>query len=58
MDVTKDSKYLLATATTIGVKIFDVQNGDQLAEIKVPGIMTSKVELSYSDKYFVIVFQD
>lgn len=28
MDVTKDSKILLATATTIGVKIFDVQNGD------------------------------
>ena len=56
IDVTKDSKYLLATATTLGIKIFDVQNGDQLAEITVPGIMTNKVELSYSDKQFVVIF--
>jgi hypothetical protein len=28
IDVTKDSKYLLATATTKGVKIFDTSNGD------------------------------
>ena len=39
IDVTKDSKYLLATATTTGVKIFDTRNGDMLAEIPVPGIM-------------------
>jgi hypothetical protein len=58
MDVTKDSKYLLATATTIGVKIFDVANGDQLAEITVPGNYTCKVELSYSDKFFVVIFTD
>ncbi len=28
IDITKDSKYLLATATTKGVKIFDTSNGD------------------------------
>lgn len=39
IDVTKDSKYLLATATTKGVKIFDTTNGDQVAEINVPGIV-------------------
>ena len=54
--MSKDSKILLATATTIGVKIFDCQNGDQLAEIHVPGIVTTKVELSYSDKYFAVIF--
>jgi hypothetical protein len=49
---------LLATATTLGVKIYDITNGDQIAEITVPGIMTSKVELSYSDKNFVVIFMD
>lgn len=49
---------MLATATTLGVKIFDIVNGDQLAEITVPGIVTTKVELSYSDKFFVVVFMD
>ena len=50
IDVTKDSKYLLATATTKGVKIFDCSNGDLIAELKIPGIKTNQVELSYSDK--------
>lgn len=58
IDVTKDSKYLLATATTIGVKIFDCQNGDQLAEIHVPGVYACKVELSYSDKFFAVIYID
>lgn len=29
MDLTKDSKHLLAAATTIGIKIYDASNGDQ-----------------------------
>ena len=49
---------MVATATTVGVKIFDVQNGDQLAEITVPGNYCKKVELSYSDKYFAVIFTD
>jgi hypothetical protein len=49
MDVSKDSKLLLATAVTKGIKIFDTMNGDQVAEVPVPGIMTKFVELSYSD---------
>ena len=55
MDVTKNSKYLLANATTRGVKIFDTTNGDQVAEVPVPGIMARVVCLSYSDKYFALV---
>ena len=57
MDVTKNSKYLLANATTRGVKIFDTTNGDQVAEVPVPGIITRTVCLSYSDQYFALVYE-
>jgi len=58
IDVTKDSKLLLATATTKGVKVFDTKNGDLLAEMMMPGIQTKQVELSYSDKQFMVVYED
>lgn len=35
IDITKDSKYLLATATTRGVKIYNISNGDLIADIEV-----------------------
>ena len=38
IDVTKDSKYLLATANTKGVKIFSIKNGDLIADLNTPGI--------------------
>jgi len=37
MDVTKDSKYMLAAAVTSGVKIYDVKTGDMVAHLPVPG---------------------
>ena len=59
IDVTKDSKLLLATATTKGIKCFDTTNGDMLAELTIPGLrQTKQVELSYSDKYFAVVYED
>lgn len=58
IDVSRDSKLLLATATTIGVKMFDTTNGDQLAEIPVNSMVSKFVELSYSDKQFLIVSED
>jgi len=58
IDVTKDSKLLFATATTKGVKVFDCKNGDLLAEMTMPGIKTSQVELSYSDKQVLVVYED
>jgi len=58
IDVSKDSKYLLATATTYGVKIFDTKNGDVVAEVKVPGIFCKQVEMSFSDKQFLVVYAD
>ena len=49
---------MLATATTKGVKIFDIKNGDLLAEMAMPGIQTKQVELSYSDKSFMVLYED
>jgi len=58
IDVTKDSKLLFATSVTRGVKVFDCKNGDKVAEITVPGVYTKWVELSYSDKYFLVIYED
>lgn len=60
MDVTKDSKLLLAAATTSGIKIFDTATGAQKAELVIPGtvIKVRQVELSYSDKEFLVVYED
>ena len=57
IDVTKDSKYLFATATTKGIKIFDCTNGDLVAEMDIPGIYVKQVELSFSDKQFAVVYE-
>jgi WD40 repeat protein len=37
MDVTKDSQYLIATATTFGVCIFNVFDGKELKKLRVTG---------------------
>lgn len=60
IDVTKDSKLLLAAATTKGIKIFDTSNGDQKAMLKIPGsvVKVKQVELSFSDKYFGVVYEN
>ena len=60
IDVTKDSKYLLAAATTVGIKIFDVMTGEQKAELKVPGVVVKvkQVELAFSDKQFIVIYED
>ena len=58
MDITKNSKYLLAAATTLGVKIFDTTNGDKVAEVPINAMITKFVELSFSDKYFAVICED
>jgi len=58
MDVTKDSKYMLAAAVTSGVKIFDVKTGDMVASLPVPGPYCKQVEMSFSDKYFITAYED
>ena len=49
---------LFATATTTGVKIFDTANGDQLADIPIDSLVTKIVELSFSDKKFLVVSEN
>lgn len=58
IDVTKDSKLLFAVATTQGIKIFDCTNGDLLAEMEMPAIYTKKVELSFSNTHFMVIYED
>lgn len=58
IDVTKDSKLLFATATIKGVKIFDCNNGDLLAEMMMPGIQTRKIVLSYTNKQFAVIYEN
>lgn len=40
IDVSKDSKYLLAAATTVGYCIYNVNDGKEVARGKVPGFQT------------------
>jgi translation initiation factor 3 subunit I len=58
IDVTQDSKLLFATATTQGIKVFNCQNGDLVAEMAMPGIYTKKVCLSYSNDKFCVIYED
>ena len=58
IDVTKDSKYLFATATTKGIKIFNVANGDLISELTIGAMQTKQVELSFSDKYFAVLYEE
>ena len=58
IDVSTDSKLLFATSTTKGVKIFDTSNGELLADIKVPGVIRKQVQLSYSNKKFLVVTEN
>jgi len=58
IDVTTDSKYLLATANTRGVKIFSTKNGDLISDIITPGIQRKLVLLSYSNTKFIVVSEE
>jgi len=50
IDLTKNSKYLLAAATTVGFQIYDVKSGQRLKEVNVPGVNSKMVALAYGDK--------
>ena len=57
IDVTKDSKYLLATSVD-GVIIFNVQDGTKAAMLNVPGNRKIQCQLSYGDKQFFLIYMD
>jgi hypothetical protein len=48
--LTKDSKYLIAAATTIGIQIYEVSTGKRLASVSVPGVNSKMVALAYGEK--------
>lgn len=49
IDVTTDSKYVIAANTTQGYQIFETSTGKQLVSAKVPGFQTKNVEFNFSD---------
>jgi translation initiation factor 3 subunit I len=55
IDVTKDSKYLLATSVD-GAFIFNVKDGTIAAKLTVPGNRKVALGLSYGDKQFFLMY--
>lgn len=58
IDVTKDSKYVLATAVDVGVIIFNVKDGSIAARVEVPGIQANQVAIAFGDKQFLVLYQE
>jgi translation initiation factor 3 subunit I len=58
IDVSKDSRFLLAAATTVGYCIFNVNDGKELARGKVPGFQTKQVEFALGDKQFLVMYDE
>ena len=50
IDVTKDSKYLLAAMTTYGFGIYTTTDGNLVTKVEVPGIQARYVEFALGDK--------
>merc|ERR1712166_185529 len=38
IDITKDSKYLIASPTTIGFQVYTVADGKMIRQVQVPGL--------------------
>lgn len=57
IDVTKDSKYVLATSVD-GVIVFNVRDGTRVASIHVPGSRKIQVQLAFGDKQFFLIYMD
>ena len=50
IDVTKDSKYIVASATTVGINVYEVATGKLVAVVNVPGLHSKQVSLAFGDK--------
>ena len=57
IDITKDSKHLLATSVD-GVIIFNVKDGTTAASMSVPGNRKIQTGLSFGDKQFFLIYMD
>ena len=58
MDVTKDSKYVLAAGTTFGFCIFNTMTGEELIRTTIPvkNIQTKHIEFALGDQKFLVVY--
>jgi WD40 repeat protein len=50
IDVSKDTKYLLAAMTTYGFGIYSTNDGNLITKVEVPGIQARYVEFALGDK--------
>lgn len=57
IDITKDSKYLIVAATTVGVQMYDIKTGERLVSVKVPGVNSKQVALSYGEKKVMCLYE-
>ncbi len=58
VDVSKDTKYVIAAATTFGYCIFNAMNGELLKRFEIPvqNIQTKHIEFSLGDQSILIVY--
>lgn len=49
IDVTKNSKYVVASATTVGINVYDIKTGKLTSQVNVPGLHSKQVSLSFGD---------
>lgn len=56
IDLTKDSKYMIAAATTVGVQFYDTSSGRRVCEVKVPGVNSKLVSLSFGDTQVMCLY--
>jgi WD40 repeat protein len=58
MDVTKDSRYVLAAGVTFGFCIYNTLNGEELIRTQVPvrNIQTKHIEFAQGDQQFLILY--
>jgi len=56
IDVTKDSKYLIAASVTVGYIVFNVKDGKTVTTVRVqPSHQFKQVALSFGDKELLTI---
>ena len=57
IDVTKDSKYVLATSES-GIIVFNTKDGTKAAEFSIPGYRKMQVTLAFGDSKFLVLYME
>ena len=57
IDVTTDSKYMIAAATTVGMHVFSTSDGKKVATVNVPGLYSKQVSLAFGDKLIFCLYE-